>query len=314
MDWDQQRHWNQFYFYTLPSHLRTALLGYILDFYEPGLSVADLRLVLTGPADSEFEEYDVEKPDLDLMNSDISCLDLSFSVGKSLKLKKLTEFLFPPDATIESHVQESWDTSEPVFGPTKLLPNLTQLSLAIEPGTWCAVSWKQLLTLANKLPTLTHLNLSGWPQPSLTGSIREPGSRTTVEDNNSYDWSEAIMVLKRLSKALYSLEYLDLTGCVNWAPALKAESDGEFVDWVRDWGKITMLRLRSSYALSDEHTDGNVFQFADWIDIATAVEKHIIAQRAGRGRWITVEKETLTESAKAVLEGPPPSYLSIRVH
>ncbi|KAI4865117.1 hypothetical protein F4820DRAFT_308558 [Hypoxylon rubiginosum] len=320
LDWEQQRRWNRFYLYTLPSRLRTALLGYVSEYHEPGLSAGDLRLVLGGPADEELARYGVEQPDLASLNGDVFCLDLAGSAGKSVTVRELGELLFPPKAVAEVDLQDSWDTSEPVSGPAKLLPNLTQLSLAIDPGTTSSVSWKQLLALAGKLPTLTHLNLSGWPEPSLTpnakfAKVASPLTGRSIQYGGTgpyshtldSDWSEAIQVLNRLSKSLYSLEYLDLTGCGDWFPALMKESDGDFtidfVDWVGNWGKITMLRLRSGYALPETHaTRGQYQRIADWIEAATAVEKHIRTQRYGKGRWMTVEKDTLSEYEKAALE------------
>lgn len=319
LDWEQQRDWNQFYLYTLPSHLRTALISYVSELYEPGLSIKDLRLILAGPSDELLAEYEVDKPDLTKLNGDISCLDLSGSAGKSLTLKELSDLLYPLKVVVEPDLQDSWDATEPASGPATLLPNLTRLSFAVDPGNAPAVSWKQLLSLAGKLPTLTHLNLSGWPEPSLTPNAKfakvasrftgrsiQYGGTGPYSHTLDSDWSEAILILKRLSKCLYSLEYLDLTGCGDWFPALMRSSDGDFtinfVDWVGDWGKITTLRLCSGYVLSDDSSTGQILRFAGWIEFATAVEKHIRAQRSGRGRWITVEKDTLTESAKAVVE------------
>ncbi|XXG94246.1 hypothetical protein Hte_000500 [Hypoxylon texense] len=320
LDWEQQRRWNQFYLYALPSRLRTALLAYVSEYYEPGVAARDLRLVLAGPADEALARYGVGKPDLASLNGDVFYLDLAGSVGKSVTVRELGELLFPPTAVAEVGLQDSWDSSEPVAGPAKLLPNLTQLSLAIDPGSTSSVSWKQLLSLAGKLPTLTHLNLSGWPEPSLTpnakfakvaspltGASIQYGGTGPYSHTLDSDWSESIQVLNRLSKSLYSLEYLDLTGCGDWFPALMKESDGDFtidfVDWVGNWGKITTLRLRSGYALPETHaTRGQYQRIADWIEAAAAVEKHIRVQRHGRGRWITVEKDTLSEYEKAEWE------------
>ncbi|OTB03707.1 hypothetical protein M426DRAFT_171219 [Hypoxylon sp. CI-4A] len=321
LDWEQQRHWNQFYLYTLPSHLRTVLIAYISELYEPGLSIEDLRLILTGPTEDQLAEYEMDKPDLYKLNADISCLELVGSIGKSLTLRELSELLYPPNVVIEPDLQDSWDAPETIHRSIQLLPNLTQLSLAVDPSNAPMVSWKQLLALAHKLPTLTHLSLSGWPDPSLTpnaklAKVTSPLTGRTVQyggtgpysHNLDGDWSEAILILKRLSKTLYGLEYLDLTGCGDWFPALMKESDGDFtidlVDWVNDWGKITRLRLNSGYALADDSSQGQVLRFADWIESANAVQKHIRTRRAGRGRWITVEMDTLTDSAKAIMEGP----------
>ncbi|KAI1779590.1 hypothetical protein F4818DRAFT_145419 [Hypoxylon cercidicola] len=320
LDWEQQRQWNQFYLYALPSRLRAALLGYVSEYHGPGVSARDLRLVLAGPADEELARYEVEKPDVETLNADVFYLDLAGSVGRSVTVRELGELLFPPKAVVEVDPQDSWEAPEPVSGLPKLLPNLTQLSLAVDPGTASSVSWKQLLALAGKLPTLTHLSLSGWPEPSLTpnakfAKVASPLTGRSIQYGGTGpyshtldgDWSEAIQVLNRLSKSIYSLEYLDLTGCGDWFPALMKESDGDFtidfVDWVGNWGKITTLRLNSGYALPDGRSTRDQYRrIADWVESATAVEKHIRAQRAGRGRWITVEKDTLSAYEKAVMD------------
>ncbi|KAI1336279.1 tafazzin [Xylariaceae sp. FL0016] len=313
-DWAQQRDWNRYYLYTLPSRLRTALLGYVSEIYEDGLTTGDLRVVLEGPAAEELAEYGVEKADLAEMNADAFYLDLQVAVGKSVTVRELAELLYPPQHVLTADVQDSWDAPEPTALPVALIPNLTHLSLAIDPGSASSVSWKQLLSLAGKMPQLTHLSLAGWPEPSLTpnakyakvtssnGRAVQYGGTGPYSHDLDGDWSEAILILKRLSKTWYGLEYLDLTGCADWFPALMKESDGEFVidfvDWMGDWGKITTLRLNSGYTITDETPSGQVLRFADWIDVALAVEKHIRTQRAGRGRWITVEKDALPEAAK----------------
>ncbi|KAI1498733.1 tafazzin [Biscogniauxia marginata] len=319
LDWEQQRDWNRFYLYTLPSRVRTALLSYVSQLYEPGLSVHDLRLVLAGPPEEELAEYDVERVNFDTLNGDAFYLDLAGSIGKSLTLKELSELLCPPKINPDALLQDSWDAPEPTPGPVQLLPNLTHLSLAVDPSSSPSVSWKQLLSLAGKMSKLTHLSLAGWPEPSLTpntkfarvtslatGQSIQYGGTGPYSHNLDGDWSEAILVLKRLSKTLYGLEYLDLTGCADWVPALMEESDGDFVidfvDWAGDWGKITTLRLNSGYALADESSKAEVLRMSEWIDSATAVEKHIRAQRSGRGRWITVEKDILPDAAKALVE------------
>ncbi|KAI0203757.1 hypothetical protein F4808DRAFT_386376 [Astrocystis sublimbata] len=322
LDWSQQRDWNRFYLYTLPSRLRSALLANVSEIYGPGVSLMDLRLVLSGPSASELAEYEVEPPDMDLLNSDVFCLDLPNSIGKSLSLKELHEFLFGPKkvpAPAEDAVQDSWDIPAPLVGPVTLLPNLTHLSLGVNPGSPLSVSWKQLLSLAGKLTSLTHLSLAGWPEPSLTPNAKlakviSPTTGRSVQYGGTGpyshtldgDWTESILVLKRLSKLLYGLEHLDLTACGDWVRALREKSDGEFtvdfVDWSGDWGKITTLRLNSGYELPPDSSEGQVLRFSDWIDEATAVEKHIRAQRSGRGRWITVEKDVLPDNVRGIAD------------
>ncbi|KAI0447793.1 hypothetical protein F4803DRAFT_182446 [Xylaria telfairii] len=322
LDWTQQREWNRFYLYTLPGRLRSALLAKISEICSSGVSLMDLRLILSGPPENELAEYGLEPPDVNLLNSDVFYLDLTSSIGTSLSLKELHELLFGPKkitVPADDAVQDSWDMPAPMAAPVALLPNLTHLSLAIDPRTTAPVSWKQLLSLAGKLTHLTHLSLAGWPEPSLTPNAKfakmiSPTTGRSVQYGGTGpyshvldgDWAEAILILKRLSRLLYGLEYLDLTGCGDWIRALREKSDGEFrvdlVNWSGDWGKITTLRLNSGYGLADDSSSGQVLRFADWIDEASAVEKHIRAQRSGRGRWITVEKDVLPEKAQEIVE------------
>ncbi|KAI1367278.1 hypothetical protein F5Y08DRAFT_298646 [Xylaria arbuscula] len=322
LDWAQQRDWNRFYLYTLPSRLRSALLGHVSEMYGPGLSIADLWLVLSGPSEGDLSEYGIEPPDVDTINSDFFYLDLTGSFGRSISLKELHELLFGSKKTIvpiEDVVQDSWDLPAPSAGPVDPLPNLTHLSLAIDPSSTSSVSWKQLLSVAGKLSRLTQLSLAGWPEPSLTPNAKfakmtsettgrsvQYGGTGPYSHNLDQDWTEAILVLKRLSRLLYGLEYLDLTGCSDWTRALREKSDGkfrvDFVDWVGDWGKITTLRLNSGYGIeTDDAPKSEVVRFSEWIEEAAAVERHIGTQRAGRGRFITVERDALSETAQAIV-------------
>ncbi|KAK5624793.1 hypothetical protein RRF57_000509 [Xylaria bambusicola] len=312
LDWARQR------------RLRSALLAHVSEMYGPGLSIADLQLVLSGPLECELSEYGLEPLDMNTINSDFFYLDLTGSFGRSLTMKKLHELLFGSrKATVpaDDAVQDSWDLPAPRTGPVDLLPNLTHLSLAIDPSSTPSVSWKQLLSVARKLTQLTELSLAYWPEPSLTpnakfAKITSPTTGRSVQYGGTGlyshsldgDWTEAILVLKRLGRLLYSLEYLDLTGCSDWVRALREQSDGEFrvdfVDWVGDWGKITRLRLNSGCAITtDDAPNSEVLLSSEWIEEATAVEKHIRAQRAGRGRFITVERDVLSETAQAIVEG-----------
>lgn len=321
-DWGLQRDWNRFYLYTLPSRLRSVLLAYVPEFYEPGLSAADLRLVLAGPPAEEWSEYGLDSVDPSKLNVDLNYLDLTTPLSKQqLSLKELGDVLCPPATKSETDVVESWDSAEPVAGPMKLLPNLTHLSLAIDHAYRPFMSWKQLLSFATKVPTLTHLNLSGWPEPSLTPNAKlakvtsvmtgltvQYGGTGPYSHSLDGDWIEASILLKKLSKALYRLEYLDLTGCADWFVALKGGERGAVennsIDWVGDWGQVTTLRLCSGYALKEDATADQISRFAEKISIATEVQKHIRAQRSGKGRtaWIAVEKDSLSKEAKATLE------------
>jgi len=321
--WEQQRDWNRFYLYTLPSRLRSALLTHISELYSGGVSAIDLRLVLTGPSEDELAEFDIQPPDAHTLNSDFFSLDLTGSIGKSITVKELNELLFGPKKTAAQNndvdmVLDSWDGPVPVAHSVDLLPNLTHLSLAIDPGSVSSVSWKQLLSLATKLPQLTELSLAGWPEPALTpnakfANVTSPTTGHSVDYSSTgpyshtldNEWTEAILVLRRLSRSLYGLEYLDLTGCGDWFPALEQKSEGEFrvdlVDWISDWGKITSLRLSSGYELTDDSPRHDIMRISNWIDAAATVERHIRSQRAGRGRQITVERDMLSDKVRAVV-------------
>ncbi|KAH9883241.1 tafazzin [Xylariomycetidae sp. FL2044] len=318
VDWEHQSEWNRFYLYTLPSRIRTALLAYVSEFHEPGVSANDLKLVLLGPPEEELADYGLEPVNTGSLNADVFHLDLSGSVGKSLTVKELGELLHPPKAAVsEPDLKESWDAPEPSFGPAKLLPNLTHLSLAVNPGSdRPPVSWKHLLWLSSKLSSLTHLSLSGWPEPSLTpnakyakmtsaatGRTVQFGATGPYSHALDGDWAEAILILKRLSKSLYGLEYLDLTGCADWFPALMEQADAystvDLVDWVGDWGKITTLRLCSGYAVDENSSPDQVDRFTGWIGVAARIERYIRAQRRDAGigsrRWIDVVRDEMPE-------------------
>ncbi|ORY63064.1 uncharacterized protein BCR38DRAFT_410029 [Pseudomassariella vexata] len=318
-DWPAQREWNRFYLYTLPSRMKTALLYNVSILYRPGLSVEDLKLVLMGPPQSELAQYGIAMPDAGILNEDMFYLDLTGLVGQGVSLKAIGDLLFPATDVSDRDLQESWDAPEPSIGPSQLVPNLTHLSLAVSPGATHPPYWRHLLSISTKMGSLTHLNISGWPAPSLTPNamLAKVVSSTTGRTSNyggtnpyshilDDDWSEAVLVLRRLSKALYRLEYLDLTGCGDWLPALRKEAESEdtqiSVDWASDWGKITTLKLCSGY-VADVDSTAQLTRLWQWKHQAVAVEKHIIAQRAGRGRFINVEMDILVDEPRVANAG-----------
>ncbi|KAI0483145.1 hypothetical protein GGR56DRAFT_670943 [Xylariaceae sp. FL0804] len=395
-DWPRQRDWGRLRLYALPSRLRSALLAHVAAYASaehaercgrsgPGLSAADLRLVLAGPPHAELDAWGVPPPDLAALDADVFHLDLAGAVGRSLGLRELGDLLFPAAAAAATAeggrggggaaaaaVQDSWEEEDdddddeaeapaehpvPALPPPMLLPQLTHLSLAVDPvpppqrapqrAPPPPASWKQLLALAARLPQLTHLSLAGWPAPSLTPNARFarvahpriPGRLVPYAGTGPYshhesglggndDWSEAVLLLRRLARALYRLEHLDLTGCGDWFTALRAQEEeggelrgndynnddataaataaaaddpfataagggGRGVDWVGTWAKVTSLRLNSGYALPRAPSPGQVARMREWAAAAAAVERHIRAKRAGRGRWVVVERDVL---------------------
>jgi len=309
-DWEFQRSYNRYYLFELPCHLRVALITY-LGIWRGAVSLAELRAILLPSPELEVEvDVDDPPPNPSSANEGINHLDLTGSLGRSLKLRELSDLLFPPTlgAGEEMDPQESWDTPSDLSStiPRPLLPNLTHLSLAITPHSALPVSWRHLLSFSSKLPTLTHLSLAYWPEPSLTPNARlatvtspqaAGGRAISYGGTGPYshslddDWSEAVGVLRRLSKNLYGLESLDLTGCAPWFPALMAIQDHNAVDWVREWGKLGTLLLYPGYRLGEDAGQAERARYIESIDVAQMVGRHIRAKRAGRGRWITVETD-----------------------
>ncbi|CCF34422.1 tafazzin [Colletotrichum higginsianum] len=320
LDWDFQRDYDQYYLHTLPSRVRASLARYVGVWYERGVSAADLRNILIPPSfapghedDDTHQQRQVDAEALVSLNSDIYFLDLTGSLGHSISVRELLDVLFPQQLACTSEaVQESWDTADAPSLPPKLLPNLTHLCLAVAPsvhrqGGGAGVSWKQLLALAAKLPTLTHLSLAYWPEPSLTPNakfstmVSPEGLTQQYSGTGAYahtldnDWSEAVILLRKLSKCLYRLEYLDLTGCGAWSKALMANADGDKVDWAGPWGKVSTLKLTYGYDVSEDTPIADSERFREAAGTARAVEKYITAQRAGKGRFINVDRDPIDD-------------------
>ncbi|KAK3398735.1 hypothetical protein B0T20DRAFT_216488 [Sordaria brevicollis] len=362
--WDFQREYCHYYLYSLPTHLREALVVYLSIWRDPGhLTLTDLKALLLPPQKQEGDEDEDELleenyPDPSITNKDFHRLDLSHSLGPSLSLRDLTSLLFPPKPAIpakSTEPKDSWedfeDSEEDELQPDipniprSILPNLTHLSLALPPDpTSSAIlsstpgtffrdhqnlpSWRHLLAFASHHPTLTHLSLANWPEPSLTpnakyASVVNPqGRRIQVGGTGPYshsldnDWSEAIFVLRKLSKAWYRLEWLDLRGCSGWWEGLWAvtrgpEGDwdgdqpggparggrggataegedggegGDRVDWKLDWGKVETVVL----GVEEEKYRLNGERYEVLVEKGKYLEKHVRGVRKGRGRWFAV--------------------------
>lgn len=303
LDWEYQRIYNVYYLYSLPERLRMALLSYISTIHDPGLSLSDLKILLLPQVPEDDAEGHEAPLSSSSLNEGITHLDVSMSVGRSLQLRELSNFLFPSEPNSKEPVLDSWDSFDAMPMPRALLPNLTHLSLAASPETGALCSWRQLLSLSSHLPTLTHLSLAFWPVPTLTPNstltkvVTAQGQSIPVGGTNFYshsldnDYSEAILILRKLSENMYGLEYLDLTGCSPWLNALTSSADGDQVDWVGAWGKVTDLVLHTGYAPPPRDEPNMVLKFNDVVNTARQVEKTIRTRRAGRGRFITVERD-----------------------
>jgi hypothetical protein len=139
--------------------------------------------------------------------------------------------------------------------------NLAHLSLALSPASTQArkrtvASWSGLLKVAPFLSRLSSLSLAHWPPPTLTPhaastytTIKNPLSPSLPgipyggsDMYTSYDgdWSEAANLLKILSRHLYCLQWLDLTGCGDWFAALSVANGAE---WNGAWRGIEYVGL-----------------------------------------------------------------------
>ncbi|KAK0665793.1 hypothetical protein QBC41DRAFT_327246 [Cercophora samala] len=321
--WDWQVEYCRYVLYELPTRVRGALLAYIGLYSEKGVTLQDMRAILLPPPSVMYENDGDSRDDEEgqreilppsIVNDDLSRLDLSWSLGRSLKIRELSDFLFPPQAAaVVSTVdpKESWDapddepTPEPSIPPA-LLPNLTHLSLALDPEHAHNVSWRHLLSFATHLPNLTHLSLAFWPEPSLTpnaklatmvtaqGQVVQYGATGPYSHSLDNDWTEAIMVLNRLSKSLYRLEYLDLTGCGLWASALWSKSGHDMVDWVGAWGKVERIVMYAGYKLGEEAGSSEKARYELVTENARRVERHVRGRRVEKGmgkRGIVVETD-----------------------
>lgn len=306
LNWDFQRSYNVHYLCSLPDHLRMALISYLTTVSEHGLVLSDLKIILL-PQILEGGENHGAQQDPSSFNEGITHLDLSTSVGRSLKLRELSQLLFSSEVSRVDLLPESWDADEALSVPRPLLPNLTHLSLAACPEDSALCSWRQLLSLATHLPTLTHLSLAFWPLPNMApnlitakvvdsnGLAYQAGGTNPYSHTLDNEWSEQILILRKLSQSLYGLEYLDLTGCNLWFKALTASADGDQVDWVGNWGKIEHLILTTGYAPPLGIDVPKTEKFNEVVDMAASVERTVRSRRAGRGRIFTVERDVKVE-------------------
>ncbi|EXJ93239.1 hypothetical protein A1O3_01796 [Capronia epimyces CBS 606.96] len=231
------------YLEFLPTNLKETLLSYIAVYNE--VPVNPLKVLFFN--DTEEEDRDA-----------VRRLDLSNGLGAWATLKQLERVLVSRralstfeesgPATVGSpsvRPPESWDVDDDSDEATSIaltpgpeiapgFKNLKHLSLAISPTNARAASWISLLSLATELRTLTSLSLAYWPLPTFTpiaastrAVIKAPGSRPVVYGGSdiytSYDnnWREAAGILRTLSRSLYCLQWLDLTGCGDWFAALQ---------------------------------------------------------------------------------------------
>ena len=242
-NWKWHTHYDQFYLATLPVRYKETLLTYISAYSNRGIDTAGLDVlfldesVLDGATGSE----------------NITHFDLGPSIGRAINLEELEGALMkrsPKHMNLGGlgDIPESWDDDAQLATSLSVtrFPTLTHLSLS-NPAN---VSWRGLLNLSQHLAALTHLALAFWPTPSvtpnsLTAYRESPAGKIDYGASNFYsntdgDFKEAAGVLKRLSKATYCLQWLDLTGCSEWVHVLSHQNGP---DWAGAWRGLETVKI-----------------------------------------------------------------------
>jgi len=202
----------------IPLRLRIRLLSY-LGYYGPPIDADALQALLKS-------------------NEVLTTLDLAGLADHApLTMKKLARLFEPNNRTsiqTSRDVLDSWDAEEASHTMLITAPSispfvsLTHLCISNPPTT---ASWRDLLALSKHVPHLTHLSLAHWPRPTLTPNLamaivssqRSPDVRaggSHYYSNMDQDYSEAASLLRQLSGNLLCLQWLDVEGCAEWAPAL----------------------------------------------------------------------------------------------
>lgn len=249
----------------LPGRIKVLLLSYLAVYHYGDVCEEDrdrdqkqmlgkkrmqgLWPLFLKPSEMGEEDDDERRLELEKTDEEISRLDLSGTIGRSMGVRQLmNELLVSQKVDVpstrskkkEDYVPASWDEeassdsdspSTPALSktPTQTLrfSNIRFLSLA-HPDP-ASANWPSLLNLLSHLSTITHLSIAHWPVPTLahnTPSTRRPKpttsplSGTDAYSSENNNWAEASRVLKRLSRSTYCLKWLDLEGCGEWFGAL----------------------------------------------------------------------------------------------
>jgi hypothetical protein len=275
----------------LPLGLRSALLVYIARWGpQSGIDLEQLRRIFV-PSDAEYLRR------LDLTG----LLDAKFTLNDVLAFitvpPKWRAPALLPDASEPGDKPKATPTPEKTAGLTAALENLTWeeqadagfSSYSLFPGVTPllfrnithlglgnagnAASWSQLLHIGPDLARVTHLSLANWPRPELTPNSHKlrithnhmsiPAGGTHIYSELEEDWSEAVNILRRLSKFTYCLEWLDLSGCNSWLTALTwkprpfLSPDPSYsyavVDWNDAWSQITYINVSQGSVPTDIH-------------------------------------------------------------
>jgi len=304
-NWEGMREYESNNLAFLPVRFRIQLLSCIaVHGPEDGIGYQGLRTLLLPPANGECmddDEFDVEEQNMNFFR-----LDLSGAMGGSVNFKQVAELLEQRSPPAEHEAKEiSWEESASLpITLSAMIPHLTYLSLS-HPSP--SVSWSRLLAFSKTIPTLTHLSLAFWPVPSMTPNAKTAVVETRLGRDIQYgatnyyshslddDFQEASEILNRLSARLYSLVYLDLTGCQDWFQALRWHQNRSLstgMEWSHHWLKLTTLKLGTGLQLSEESEYCDIGSFVagyreamaakDWIEVWNR-------RRSTKATWIDTE-------------------------
>ncbi|KAL6249255.1 hypothetical protein RBB50_004318 [Rhinocladiella similis] len=332
---------DQVYFPALPINLKETLLSYIAVYNEAPIN--PLRPLFLNDVDPEDR-------------AEVHRLDLSNGLGLWTTFKQLERDMVPkqvPDTKADASTRAAWpsealdswevesdiddaSSSLPLSGPKAMFNsvNLKHLSLSISPANAKVASWPSLLSLAAELRTLTSLSLAYWPQPTLTPNAAStraildvPGSPSVVYGGSDIytafddNWREAAGILRTLSRSLYCLRWLDLTGCGDWFAALKwrpgtSESSSPErygPEWNSGWRGLEKLILDVGWKPLPPTVDDSLLtpdqppwdienerriyrynkerqRYSEIRNMAQSVSKYLRAiRKQNGGRWIEVE-------------------------
>jgi len=304
IEWEFIAEWERNNLSEIPTNLRMELLSNIAVYGpEDGVGFENLMAVITPPKSNETVEDQLD-------NEGFYRLDLSGSVGRSISFKQLTEL-------VERHTQpgeeaeESWEvTISRSLGPT--IPHLTHLSLSHPPP---GISWPRFIRFAKHVPALTHLSLAHWPVPCMTpnsqnaivtssfGKTYQAGGTNYYSHTVDNDYREAASIMRRLATILYGLEYIDLTGCTDWAPALRWKGDGEMgIDWSSQWVRLTSLKLHSDVKLSEKSSDKELYRYVQGLRNAIGLKFMMYngeRKRDGNSKgWLEIKHDDHRDYAK----------------
>ncbi|KAK5098460.1 hypothetical protein LTR70_002672 [Exophiala xenobiotica] len=338
-NWSWHAEYDNTYLATLPVSTRVTLLSYLAVYNEAHWPNP---FPLLFPPDCEQDELD-EVTRLDLANSiggwatTVKKVEKELVVMNEVATKHVTDRA-PPD---QAEVPESWEDQpkiadrEPrarisaVSSMPKMLTsgrfgNLLHLSLAVNLASASAPpSWASLIALSTHLSQLKSLSLAHWPTPTYTpnaakGRVRmvntalpslpnQPFGGTDLYSAFDNDWREAAGILRSLSRNLYCLSWLDLSGCGPWLTALtwhdeKAEAGS--AEWNGAWRNVSNVILGVGWLpgrpSSVEDEISSTSKSSSSIDSARAIE-----QLYGSSESIQASLGRLSELRLSTTRGVP---------